>query len=62
MTKDAVQKHQGERIPDQEIKTILTMVRMKRLDPDDTDIEKLHELLGSAVLQNKTDAPKALNR
>ena len=62
MTKDAVQKHQGERIPDQEIKTILTMVRMKRLDPDDTDIEKLHELLGSAVLQNKTDAPKALTR
>lgn len=62
MTKDAVQKHQGEKIPDQEIEAILTMIRVKRLDPDDTDIEKLHELLGSAVLQNKTDAPKALNR
>lgn len=61
MIRDAALKHRETRIPDDEIMTILKMMRIKRVDPDDIDVDQQHSILESDVLLNHNEARVALD-
>lgn len=62
LIRTAVRKHLPASNPEDPIMAILRMIRVKKLDPNDTDTEHLHQLLASTTVQDINRAPAALNR
>ncbi len=61
LVKTAAHNHSETGISDEEILTLLRIIKVKRMDPS-SEVDNQHHVLETAVLQNNSDAPAAYER